>query len=196
MKKLLFTVLVGAGLMSMAQAQSTDKGKWLVGGQVSYDFKNVKDVDGNQQNYAIVPQVGYFLSKDVAVGLGVGYKGSFQENAAGLQNTSDEFVLAPFGRYYKGNDHLKFFAQLAVPMAWGTAHVDDAKVGTTARYGAVLSPGIAYFPTSKVGIELSIKGLYFDSQTQEPQNGAKVTNNQFGLSADSYKPTLGVSFYF
>ena len=196
MKKLLFTVLVGAGLVSMAQAQSTDKGKWLVGGQVAYDFKKVQDVDGNQQNYAILPQVGYFLNKDVAVGLGVGYAGNFQENAAGIQSTAGEFVVAPFGRYYKGSESFKFFAQLAVPMAWGTQDVDGTEVGTSARYGAVLSPGIAYFPTSKVGIELSVKGLSYENQTLEPTSGTKATTNSFGLSADSYKPTLGVSFYF
>jgi len=61
------------------------------------------------------------------------------------------------------------------------------------HYGVEIAPGFAFFPTSKVGIELKVRGLYFESQKDKADN---VTTNKFGLDANSLAPTLGVQFHF
>lgn len=196
MKKLFLTLVAGLALSTMVHAQSTDKGKWMLGGNVSYDIQSVQDVDGNTQQYAILPQVGYFVQDNFALGLGFGYAGQYEKSNTDVETTLGEFAVAPFARLYNGNGDLKFFTQLAVPMGWGTNHLDGNKTHTTERYGVAISPGLAYFPTSRVGVELSVKGLYYEYASMKPENGSKQGVNHFGLNGNSFSPTVGVSFYF
>src|SRR3546814_13506607 len=76
-----------------------------------------------------------------------------------------EFSAAPFARLYKGDGNFKFFGQLSVPMGWGTSKADGDKVANTQRYGVELAPGFAFFPTEKIGIEFSVRGLYYQNAT-------------------------------
>src|SRR5690606_30527667 len=107
-----------------------------------------------------------------------------------------EFSAAPFARLYKGNGNFKFFGQVSVPMGWGNSKSDGDKLGTSARYGVEVAPGFAFFPTEKIGIELSVRGLYYQNTTLKPEGGDDVTSNSFGLDASSFAPRLGLQFYF
>lgn len=196
MKKLFFTLIAGLGLVTVSNAQTTDKGTFMLGGNVSYQYSKVDGVKGEKQGYAILPQAGYFIQDNFALGLGLGYAGSTDKNDAGSKIVSGEFSVAPFARLYKGDGALKFFGQLSVPMGWGTNKVGGSKTGTTERYGVAVSPGIAYFPTSKIGIELAVRGLYYEHNSVKPKTGGKIGTNEFGLNANSFAPTIGVNFYF
>jgi len=194
MRKLFLTMMTGLGFAVAVNAQ-TDKGNMMFGGNAAYDYSKVVDVDGNTQKYTIMPQVGFFVQDNFALGLGFGYSGTTEKSASDIKSTVGEFAVAPFARLYKGEGPVKFFGQLSVPMGWGTSKVDDNKTGTTQRYGAAVSPGIAYFPSNRLGIELSVKGLYFENTSRKPEGGSKVSANAFGLDANSLAPSIGVSFY-
>lgn len=103
--------------------------------------------------------------------------------------------MAPYARYYAGKANVKFFGQLSIPMGWGTNKSDGIKTGTTERYGVALSPGFAFFPNSKIGIEFSVLGLHYEYSSDKPKSGTKVEVNQFGLDANSLKPSIGINFY-
>ncbi|WP_257670630.1 porin family protein [Parapedobacter tibetensis] len=198
MKKLFLTLSAAIAVTFAANAQ-TEKGKIILGGNVSYDYSKVKDADTEGHSLGILPTVGYFISDNLAIGTGVGY--SYEENTANATvfegDKLNVFSVAPFARLYKGDGDFKFFGQLSVPMAWGSAKDGDTKLGNTERYGAELAPGFAYFPTSKIGIEFSVRGLYYQSTTLKPEEGDnKVTTNSFGLNANSLAPRIGVQFYF
>ncbi|SKB37602.1 Outer membrane protein beta-barrel domain-containing protein [Parapedobacter luteus] len=198
MKKLFLTLSAAIAVTFVANAQ-TEKGKFILGGNVSYDYTSVKDADIDSHSLGIIPSVGYFVSDNFAVGTGIGY--AYEKNTAGADvfsssNTVHAFSVAPFARLYKGDSNFKFFGQLSVPMAWGTAKADDTKLGNIESYGVELAPGFAYFPTSKIGIELSVRGLYYQNSSIKPEEGSNVTTNSFGLNANSLAPRLGVQFYF
>ncbi|HLT09120.1 MAG TPA: outer membrane beta-barrel protein [Cyclobacteriaceae bacterium] len=195
MRKVFLTMMTGLGFAVMANAQ-TDKGNVMLGGNAAYDYSKVVDVDGNTQRYEIMPQVGFFVQDNFALGLGVGYSGSTEKNAMDIKSTVGEFAVSPFARLYKGEGPLKFFGQLSVPMGWGTSKVDGNKTANTERYGAAVSPGIAYFPTEKLAIELSVKGLYYEHTATKPEVGPSAKVNEFGLNANSLLPTVGVNFFF
>lgn len=196
MKKLFFTMMTGLGFAVVVNAQSTDKGNLILGGQASYNFEKTVDVDGDTQNYAIIPQIGFFVQDNFALGLGVGYSGTSEKSPMDMKTTLGEFTVAPYARVYRGEGSVKFFGQLSVPMAWGTNKVDGTKTGTTERYGAAISPGIAYFPTDNLGIEFAVRGLYYEHTSQKPEGGFKVDVNEFGLNVNSLMPSVGVNFYF
>src|SRR5690606_15534099 len=145
MKKLFLTLSAAIAVTFAANAQ-TEKGKTILGGNVGYDYSKVKDTDGSIQSFSILPNVGFFVKDNVALGLGFGYSGGQTDDGSDKTKTG-EFSVAPFARLYKGDGNFKFFGQLAVPMGWGTSKVNDTKLGTSERYGVELAPGFAYFPT-------------------------------------------------
>lgn len=199
MKKIYLTLAAVAAFTFASQAQ-TEKGNFVIGGGVGFNTESVKDSDLKSTGFNIMPSAGYFVSDNIAVGLGLGYqwnKNEYDSDANVTERTNSSFAVAPFGRWYSANGPVRLFGQLSVPMSWGNQKVNDEKTAETANYGVELAPGIAYFPTSKIGLEFKVRGLYFNSQSSDPVGDApKTTTNSFGLDANSLAPTIGVQFYF
>src|SRR5690606_11034692 len=194
MKKLFLTLTAVAALTAASQAQ-TEKGKFIVGGQVGFETSKVKDTDNKNNSFSINPTVGYFVSDNWAVGTGVGYNWSKAETTADNSIKRDAFQVSPFVRNYIGNGQFRYFTQLSVPMSWGKTTTEVLSAETKSKfenYGVELAPGFAFFPTSKIGVEMKVRGLYFESNKNKT---ADVTTNKFGLDANSLAPTLGVQFY-
>lgn len=197
MKKLFLTLTAVAALTLASNAQ-TEQGKFLVGGQVGFNSSKIKDTDIKATGFSINPTVGYFVSDNWAVGTSVGYGWNKAETTKDASITTDAFQAAPFVRNYVGNGQFRFFSQLSVPMSWGKETAKLAAVETETKvnkYGVEIAPGFAFFPTSNIGIELKVRGLYYESR-QDKAGDAKVTTNSFGLDANSLAPTLGVQFHF
>ena len=194
MKKFYLTLAAVAALTFASQAQ-TEKGKFLVGGQVGFETSKVKDTDQKNNSFSINPTVGYFVSDNWAVGTGIGYNWRKSESGAQNETKENSFQVAPFARNYVGNGQFRFFSQLSVPMSWGKTETEGTNNSEikTEKYGVELAPGFAFFPTSKVSVELKVRGLYFESDKNKTDD---VTTNKFGLDANSLAPTLGVQFSF
>src|SRR5690606_19194954 len=109
MKKLLLSIALLGGVVLTSQGQ-TDKGDVILGGNVS--FNTIKpDASGANSSYdlSIVPNVGYFVDDNIAIGTGIGYQTSRLDEASELGKT-EAFVIAPFGRYYAPiSNNFKFF---------------------------------------------------------------------------------------
>lgn len=190
MKKFYLTLAAVAALTFASKAQ-TEQGKFIVGGQVGFETSKTKKLDIKNNSFSINPTVGYFVSDNWAVGTGVGYSWSKTEEGP-REVKVDAFEVAPFARNYMGSGQFRFFSQLTVPMAWGKVSGGDHK-SKFESYGVQLAPGFAFFPSSNIGVELKVKGLYFESSKDK---SAGVTTNTFGLDANSLAPTLGVQFHF
>jgi len=200
MKKLLLSLVAVAGLVYGANAQ-TEKGKVILGGSVGFNSTKVEGAAKSDVSFNIIPSAGYFVANNFAIGTGVGY--TYNKEVSSLKQ-NEAFVVAPFGRYYVGlSDQFKFFGQLSVPMAFGNNKVvasngdTGAKVASTTSIGVNIAPGFAFFPTKRIGIEVSVNGLgYQNFQAKNEVTGNKVTTNSFGLEADTFAPKLGVMFHF
>ncbi|RDC55715.1 porin family protein [Pedobacter chinensis] len=200
MKKLLLSLVAVAGLVYGAQAQ-TEKGKFILGGNVGFNSTKVETAAKSDVSFSIVPSVGYFVDNNFAIGTGVGYTYDKQVSENQLNQA---FVVAPFGRYYVGlSDQFKFFGQLSVPMAFGNNKVVDAqgnvgaKFASTTSIGVNVAPGFAFFPTKRIGIEVSVNGLgYNNLNVKNELTGNEVSANSFGLDANTFAPKLGVQFHF
>ncbi|KQN33288.1 hypothetical protein ASE92_15905 [Pedobacter sp. Leaf41] len=200
MKKLLLSVVAVAGLVYGANAQ-TEKGKVILGGNVGFNSTKVEGAAKSDVSFSIVPSVGYFVDNNFAIGTGVGYNYNKQVSENSLNQA---FVVAPFGRYYVGlSDQFKFFGQLSVPMAFGNNKIVNdngdtgAKVASTTSIGVNIAPGFAFFPTKRIGIEVSVNGLgYNNLNVKNEITGGEVSSNSFGLEANTFAPKLGVQFHF
>lgn len=206
MKKLLLSLIAVSALAFTTQAQ-TEKGKFMLGGNVEFNSTKNNGASKADTKFNIVPSVGYFVSDNFAIGTGVGF--GFSKNNVGttaLPNAAlktQEFVVAPFARYYKGiNEQFKFFGQLSVPMAFGNnkATADGDNYVKTSKYtnvGVALSPGFAFFPSKKFGIEFSVEGISYNDNSVKDNNGNKIgdSNKSFNIGANFFAPRLGVQFY-
>jgi len=206
MKKLLLSLIAVSALAFTTQAQ-TEKGKFMLGGNVEFNSTKENGASKSDTKFNIVPSVGYFISDNFAIGTGVGFGfAKNQEGTTALPNAAtktQEFVVAPFARYYKGiNESFKFFGQLSVPMAFGnnkvTADGDNyAKVSKYNNVGVALSPGFAFFPSKKFGIEFSVQGISYNNDSVKDNNGTKIggSDKSFNIGANFFAPKIGVQFY-
>ncbi|MET3115027.1 hypothetical protein AAKU52_002770 [Pedobacter sp. CG_S7] len=201
MKKLLLSMVAVATFAFTTQAQ-TEKGNTMLGGNVGFNSSKTDGAAKADVNFRIVPTVGYFVSDNFAIGTGIGYN---YYKKVSTNNLNQALEVSPFGRYYLDlSDQFKFFGQLSVPMAFGNnklvdneGNVADDKYASTTRIGVNFAPGFAFFPTKRIGIELSVNGLDYNNYTVKNElTGNKVETNSFGLDANTFAPKLGVMFHF
>ncbi|WP_282629219.1 outer membrane beta-barrel protein [Empedobacter sedimenti] len=192
MKKLILSaslLILGAN----AFAQENDNGvsldgRWFIMGQAGYNSSN----EGNTQSYSIVPQVGNFVSEDVALGLGIGYIGSKNESEVNnVTNTQKEnlFVVKPFARKYWGvAKNLFVFGELSVPLGFGK-NTSETSLGNTtttgeAKYtniGVQVATGLDYYLSDNWSLEAAF-GLLGWSSTK-PKDGDSANSFNFGLNS-------------
>jgi len=205
MKKLILSITAVFAIVLSANAQ-TEKGNFIIGGTASYQSSK-SDADNAKaaENLSIVPNFGYFVSDNLAIGTGLGYEYSKLDHAS-LSGQNEAFVVSPFGRYYVGlSDRFKFFGQASVPMAFGTVKATDAngdagdKTGTSTSVGVAVSPGFAYFPTKKIGIELALTGASFNSYKVKDADDKDLKGagrEDFAIGANFFSPKIGIQFHF
>lgn len=205
MKKLFLSIAVLSGIAFTTQAQ-TEKGKFILGGSASYESVKSDAAGANaNEGLTILPNIGYFVTDNIAVGTGIGYNYS-NSGVASVNGQKEAFVVNPFGRYYTSlGENFKFFGQVQVPLAFGNIKEVDAngdsgaKTGTTTAIGVALSPGFAYYPTKKIGIEFALNGFSYNNLKVEDGNGNKVdalSNNSFAIGTNFFSPKIGVQFHF
>ena len=199
MKKLLLSLVAVAGLVYSANAQ-TEKGKVMLGGSIGFNSTKVEGAAKSDVSFSVVPSVGYFVDNNFAIGTGVGYNYNKQVS----ENTLNQaFVVAPFGRYYVGlSEQFKFFGQLSVPMSFGNTKRGDVngdnftKVSKDNNVGVALSPGFAFFPSKKFGIEFSVNGISYNDYNAKDANGNDNGGSKnFNIGANFFAPKIGVQFY-
>lgn len=210
-------LLIAISVIAFKSQAQTEASKFMLGGGAI--FSSQKNNDNYKGRYfSIVPQAGYFVSKNLAIGAGIGYQyqtfeqnTNFNGNITQNENTQEAFVIAPFARRYTNiTEQFRFFGQLSLPMSFGTTKGTDPTSGdyvkrTTERsFGAKLSPGFAFFPGgSKVSFEFSVDGLSYNHGTStysnfvpvNTYNHNKVSNDQFNLGANLLSPTISIYFY-
>lgn len=76
---------------------------------------------------------------------------------------------------------------------------EGAKLGKSTQIGVALSPGFAFFPSKKVGIELALNGLsYTNLRVKDADDrtvkGSGYDNVSFGTNF--FAPKLGIQFHF
>ncbi len=212
MKKIL---LAGAvALFGLSNAQIA-KGTTYLSGSVGYSQKETNNGNYKEENFNVLPRVGYFVNTNLAIGLGVGYQNDKTTTTTNSPLTVSEgitkkpaFVVEPFVRkYWTLSDKLYFFGQLAVPMQFGKTKEETNTVttvgnstvsnstSTEAKYtqiGVTVKPGLDYFLNKNWTIEATIGEFGYNNF--KPKDGDATNNYNFGLKLSSV--TFGVKYVF
>ena len=220
MKKLIIASVITLFGLSNAQIKT---GTVYVSGQVNYSKKENKANNTTIQDFKIIPTVGVFVAKNLAVGTGIGvtnkkeeyneiYSGGSFATIVDYTGKKNAVIVAPFMRkYWTLSDNLYIFGQLEIPMEFGKMSQDalvtymDVMYGYTGyqtfsiekKYtsiGVNVKPGLDYFLNKNWSIEATI-GEFGYKNFKYKEEGAKALNNyNVGLNLSSV--SFGVKYIF
>jgi hypothetical protein len=163
---------------SIAHAQTTPltKGRGLLSGSIGYHSDKYKGSD-NQDLFNFTPSVGYFVADNLALGLN-GNLQLYGGNSSSFGQTL--YSVGPFARYYRfvgGSDKFALYGQGSL----GYSHLSG---GYNLGYASI-TPGLAFFPIPRFGLEASLRGLSYSSNFNDTHSidfGFGLQNIQFGAA--------------
>jgi hypothetical protein len=166
---------------SIAHAQTTPltKGRGLLSGSIGYHSdKYIGEPSRDLFNFT--PTIGYFVADNLALGL----NGNLQVMGGNANYASQtSYSVGPFARYYRfvgGSDKFALYGQGSL----GYAHYSG---GPNLGYASI-TPGLAFFPIPRFGLEASLRGLSYSS------NFNNTHSFDFGFSLQNIQ--LGAAYYF
>ena len=197
MKKLTYLVLLVLLAGTTAQAQ------YFLGGSFNFSntggsikSENTTTDKETSTSFGLSPQVGYFLSEDFAVGLGIGINSS-REKSPGDPEVIDKstgFSIQPFARYYVLDlNKFSLFGEGQLSYSASSSKVETGGTTTegpsTSTVGFSVFPGVSYDLNEKVSIEAFVNGfnLSYNHTTETTDVGdteVKDRTSSFNLGAN------------
>ncbi|MDN4164070.1 outer membrane beta-barrel protein [Cytophagales bacterium LB-30] len=213
MKKVILGIALAMGV-SLSTFAQIGAGKMFAGGGLGISTSSDKNItDGTTtegpKNFdlAINPSFGYFVSDNLAIGLGISFTSSsskFDAGAGEIKNSNNLFGLRPMVRYYKGFSET-FFAYVEGSVGFSTGKGKTTGGGTTtensniSNFGINVAPGFAFFPTEKYAFELQFNLLGFNRFVdKDPTDTAnRDIDSGFNVGFNSFAPvSLGFNYFF
>jgi outer membrane protein len=182
MKKIFVFAFAFVSTVSLAQFS---KGSILLGGNVSADFNTNKTIAGSTtttnsstSSLSMVPNVGYFVIDNLAVGAGLQLNTSSTKfDASRASSSFSSFAFQPFGRYYIQ----KFYGQASLGFGSYSRESTNGNGNTSTDKGSLfnwsLAGGYVILLNDHVGLEPQIG---YGSQSQSP-DGSNTTFRDAGL---------------
>ncbi len=198
--KILFATAALLGLAQAGHAQTAIKaGTIQLGGNVGYShtsqdrpsFNNNGSASSKstytQNQFSIAPSIGFFVADNLAIGINGSYQVNNQADTqyGGSVNKTNQLQIGAFAQYYQMvTDQFGFTGTLGAGYQRARSpYVSDDKAN---GFYAGLTPGLVFFPITKLAIGASIGGLNYSYLTTK---GAS-----YG-SLDDYKSsTFGANF--
>ena len=197
MKKVLLSAvaLLAFGFANAQEEKSNggfSKGDVFVTGAFTFGSTNDKDNDVKTNGFEIAPQVGYFLTENIAVGGKIGFGSYKVENSGTDVVDMSGLTLGAFGRYYfTPASQFSLFGQLGLDYSSMEDKLADYKVN---GIDAGLGLGLNYFVSSNFSIEAGVAVLGFSSEKADV-SGAKGSTG-FNFGGDWRAVTFGVNYKF
>lgn len=204
MKKIILSV-AAVFAFGFANAQDTEGTgtKGFANGDVfitgSVGFSSSKTGDFKSNSFNVMPQVGLFVTDNIAIGAMIGYKSTTEDqfDVAAYELKTNALAVGAFARYYATpKSDFSFFGELGAAYVTSTSETDLP--GSTEYkqngFAVALSPGVSYFISNNFALEASIGALQY-STSKPDVDGAESTNN-FGLELNLTDIQFGLVYKF
>ncbi|WP_374360198.1 porin family protein [Cloacibacterium sp.] len=209
-KVLIFGALAIASLFSAQEINL--KGRAFISGSIGYssdDNQNNSEYENSIKTFNIMPASGYFITDDVAIGLGMGYKYSKTNSTTityylgsqpiimNYEYNLNSFFINPFVRkYWHLGDKLFLFGQFDVNYSTGTSKTsftgnEPIKVNVNSLAFNV-RPGIDYFINKNWSLEATIGNFGYSNERSD----GKKTNEKLNLGVSLSNVNIGVKYFF
>ncbi|RSK48093.1 hypothetical protein [Hymenobacter rigui] len=226
MKKSIFgAIILGFSTLSV-QAQIA-AGTKLLSGSIGYSrqkqeqsvsLPGISTMEIKNETAYFTPSVGYFVADNLALGISAGAslnksQGYYYVNSpygptyVPTENKTRSLSGGLFGRYYKFvGEKFALYGQLGggyqnIYTSGNTANgfprgADNRQEG----FYASLLPGIVFFPTNKLGLELTLRGATYNRLTDKRDTSGsgievKNTTSNLDLGFGLNDLNLGISLY-
>lgn len=180
MKKLLILIVALVAAMNV-------NAQWYVGGSVG--FGSAKNGGGDSETtYKILPEIGYNLNDQWAIGVGFGYrKGTCDFGYYNFSmGTTEYYAVCPYARYT--------FWKSGIVNTFIDGGVGFESVKDTGSYFyAGLTPGIAVKASDHISFVTRVGFIGFESFSPK---GDGESSNAFGVNLDGYDILFGVYYTF
>lgn len=180
------TLLFSMMLMSTLAFGQIQKGDIQLGGGLNYSKLESNGFEAT--NFRLTPNAALFLSDKTSLGLTIGYQD--QSNGS---TESNQFLYGVYARFHKNvSDKFYLFLQpdITLGTGTGTAPITNQEVDVNS-FNFNLAPGIMYFLSEKVALEMSMGGIFYRNTETEGVNEV----DQYGLNFNLSSLTLGASIY-
>jgi hypothetical protein len=209
-KKLIICLFLPFGFLPLTSHGQISSGTTLLGGSLGFTTNaNKSNETVNQEyrsnNFYISPQAGYFIADNLVVGASLGLSNGSQKSNSKKVFEQKGFSAGPFVRYYK------FLGEKTALFGNAALNFNQTKVKTQNSVGelttfqkqegfsAILTPGLTYFASSKVGLEISLGSIGYSTNSSESNLNSSFQNTSkhsgffkyYGLANSA----LGVNFY-
>ena len=151
--------------------------------------------DGNSETYfKIIPEIGYNLDENWAVGMTIGYGESKTKIKNYTNGTTDTekvktFAIAPYARYtFAKFDHVNLFVDGTVGYQY--ENFAGTKINT---FGIGFKPGVAVNLNDKLSFVAHVGFLGYEN---EKVKGDSKSTNSFGLDLTGNNLSFGVYYNF
>jgi len=209
-KKLIPLLFLPFGFIPLTSLGQISSGITLLGGSLNYSFSNYRlNSDDDQvfknNNFAFSPKAGYFVSENLALGADLSINGGRIKNRSSIDFKQSGYSFGPFVRYYKflgqktalfGNAAFNYTSDKTKSLNSDQKFVPAS---SHENIGAYITPGITYFASSKIGLEISLGYVgYTKTLTEQSMNTAnyyKNSNSGFVKYYGLANSALGVNFY-
>lgn len=209
MKRLLILALImsfGTGVY----AQSA--GDIYTGGALQFSTSSQKQKTDDSEtdlsssfSYTVLPNAGYFLKENIAIGVGIGITGSSNTNPTvdpERTSKSTRFVFSPHARYYLSlSDNLSAIAQGSLTAQFGNSKVEQGNTTSTTSkdrtYGISVNPGLAYQVSDRFAFEIFTGGLSYRSDIGIDPDDSDNRNisNQFSFGPNLNNLTVSIRYF-
>lgn len=199
MKKVMISLALVIAMSFSAAAQQGSK--WLGGGLTisSTDDGN----DNTTSNFSISPRFGYYFNDKWAVGFGLSYSSTTQEDASSNEIKTTGLGLVPFLRYKCVEaGKFNFFGQCELSYTSYNREATTGPVTIKSDYkttGLDIKPGVAYNINETFAIELTMPSIlsYYSNSGDAEGSGMNLGINS-GYTIESYllKPTFSFVYKF
>lgn len=196
MKKMLFVAAFAVFGMGMSNAQEENTGGYSQGdlfvtGSIGISTESTGDRKENTLEFA--PSVGYFVSDNIAIGLGLGLSSSTFEEPGVVDFESTTIAIEAAGRYYvTPSSQFSLFGQLSVAYL-SVENEQGAFESNTDGFGLGIAPGVSYFISNNFALEATVGILSYSSVELD---GASDSTNSFDLGLNFTNVNLGLVYKF
>ena len=200
MKKIILSIaaIVAFGFAnaqdSKVASEGFSKGDLFVTGAFSYSTSNDKNTDVKTSGFGLIPQLNYFVTNEIALGLKLGYASNTATTMGTTTTDNSGFVVGALGRYYfTPASKFSIFGQLGFDYTSSTNNLSPNKTkSNTTNIG--LGGGLNYFVSSHFSIEAGLAALNFGNSSTDI-SGDKG-NSSFSLGGNWNALTIGVNYKF
>jgi outer membrane protein W len=200
MKKLFLLAVVTVFAFSYVDAQNEDKHKFTEGWQQgnwyasgSLGFTSSKQGDDKDNFFVVMPQVGYFITEDIVVGLGVGYMSDKSESGSS-EITENTFMVGPFAKWFCYPTQ-QFSPYIGAHVNYMSINNDNGSTDIKEDgFEIAATLGFNYWVSNCITLKAQYAALSY--QTQKADVSGAEAQNTFSAGFNLKNISFGVGFRF